>query len=178
MTDAWDPSIPTHKELQHQIELGNGIPEMRTIRKSREALLSVGFEIEHEEDLADRPDEIRWYYPLEGDLSKAQTLWDLFTVWRMSWSGKFVTHSALWVFEKIGMLPKGTVDVGETLKIAADALVKGGQTKVRGLLMLWASVLTVLLTAVHTDVPRHLPEAYPKLRQNLAHYPECHLYPF
>jgi len=129
MTDAWDPSIPTHKELQHQIELGNGIPEMRTIRKSREALLSVGFEIEHEEDLADRPDEIRWYYPLEGDLSKAQTLWDLFTVWRMSWSGKFVTHSALWVFEKIGMLPKGTVDVGETLKIAADALVKGGQTK-------------------------------------------------
>jgi len=130
MTDAWDASNPEHAELQHQIELGNGMTEMRPIRKSREALISVGFEIEHEEDLADRPDDIRWYYPLEGDLRKAQTLGDIVTLWRMTWSGKFVTHNLLWFFETIGMVPKGTTDVGEALKVAADSLVKGGQTKV------------------------------------------------
>ena len=80
MTDKWDPSIPSHKEVAHGIELGNGIPEMRPLAQAREAIVKVGFEIEHEEDLADRPDPIPWYYPLEGDIRKAQTLWDMFTV--------------------------------------------------------------------------------------------------
>ena len=130
MTDAWDPSIPEHKELAHQIELGNGIPEMRHLYKARAALKSVGFDVLHEEDLADRPDEIPWYYPLEGDISKAQTTWDYFTVWRMSWSGLFVTHNVLKLLEFLGFVPKGTWEVGEALKVAAESLVKGGQTKV------------------------------------------------
>ncbi|KAI5996243.1 S-adenosyl-L-methionine-dependent methyltransferase [Pisolithus albus] len=130
MTDAWDPSIPSHKELAHQIEFGNGIPEMRPLKLARQAMKNVGFQLEHEEDLADRPDEVPWYYPLEGDISKAQTAWDYFTVWRMSWSGKLVTHTAIRVMEAIGVLPKGTFEVGESLKVAGDALVKGGQAKV------------------------------------------------
>jgi sterol 24-C-methyltransferase len=130
MTDSWDPSIPSHKELAHEIEFGNGIPEMRHLAKARQALLSVGFEIVHEEDLADRPDDIPWYYPLEGDIRKAQTVWDYFTVWRMSWSGMLVTHNAIKLMEFLGMLPKGTWEVGEALKVAATSLVKGGQTKV------------------------------------------------
>ena len=131
MTDKWDPSIPSHKEVAHGIELGNGIPEMRPLAQAREAIVKVGFEIEHEEDLADRPDPIPWYYPLEGDIRKAQTLWDMFTVWRMSSSGKFVTHHGLWLIEKLGIVPKGTWEVGETLKIAADALVESGREKMR-----------------------------------------------
>ena len=104
---------------------------MRPICKSRQALLSVGFEIEHEEDLAERPDEVPWYYPLEGDIWKAQTAWDYFTVWRMSWSGKFMTHNVIRLLEFVGLIPKGTYEVGEALKVAGAALVKGGQTKVR-----------------------------------------------
>ncbi len=130
MTDRWDPSIPEHKALAHEIELGNGIPEMRPLSKARQAIESVGFRIEHEEDLAERPDVVPWYYPLEGDILKAQTAWDYFTVWRMSWSGKFVTHNALRLLEFFRIVPKGTWEVGETLRIAADALVKGGQAKV------------------------------------------------
>lgn len=76
MTDKWDPANPKHKEIAHGIEVGDGIAEMRSLEAARKALLSVGFEIEHEEDLADRPDPIPWYYPLEGDIRKAQTLWD------------------------------------------------------------------------------------------------------
>ena len=107
MTDDWDPSIPEHKTLAHDIELGNGIPEMRPVRLARQALVNVGFEIEHEEDLADRDDPVPWYYPLEGDIWKAQTVWDYFTVWRMSWSGKLVTHTALRVLELVGLIPRG-----------------------------------------------------------------------
>jgi len=129
MTDRWDPSIPAHKTLAHEIELGNGIPEMRPWTKARQAFHTVGFDVEHEEDLAERPDAVPWYYPLEGDIFKAQTAWDYFTVWRMSWSGKLVTHNALRVLEFFRIVPKGTWEVGETLRVAADALVKGGRTK-------------------------------------------------
>lgn len=130
MTDRWDPSNPEHKEIAHGIEFGSGIPEMRPISLARQALVNVGFEIEHEEDLAERPDPVPWYYPLEGDIRKAQTAWDYLTVWRMSWSGKLVSHSAMRVMEFVGMLPKGTCAVGESMKVAGDALVRGGQTKV------------------------------------------------
>jgi Sterol methyltransferase C-terminal len=160
MTDAWDPSIPWHKELAHQIEFGNGIPEMRPISKAREALRKVGFVIEHEEDLAERPDLIPWYYPLEGDISKAQTLWDYLTVWRMSWSGKLVTHNAVRVMEWVGMLPKGTFAVGESLKVAGDSLVRGGQTKVNIPRFVFSnSKANCYRTALHAHVSCHLQEA-------------------
>ncbi|KAJ7031942.1 delta-sterol C-methyltransferase [Mycena alexandri] len=129
MTDEWDASNPKHAKLQHEIELGNGIPEMRPLKLARQALSTVGFEIQHEEDLAERPDVVPWYYPLEGDIRKAQTFWDYITVWRMSWSGMFVTHNALRIMEWFRMVPKGTHDVGEALRIAALSLVEGGQLK-------------------------------------------------
>lgn len=129
MTDDWNPSIPEHKALAHEIELGNGIPEMRPLSKSREALSAVGFHVEHEEDLAERLDEVKWYYPLEGDIWKAQTAWDMLTVWGTSWSGMLITHTIMWIMELIGLLPKGTLEVVHSLKSARTGLVKGGQSK-------------------------------------------------
>ncbi|KAK7024834.1 delta-sterol C-methyltransferase [Favolaschia claudopus] len=129
MTDTWDPSNQAHADLQHAIELGNGIPEMRPRKLALQALKSVGFDIQHAEDLAERKDDVPWYYPLEGDIRKAQTAWDYFTVWRMSWSGMIIAHGLLWVLEKVGVVPKGTHDVGEALRVAAVALVRGGQLK-------------------------------------------------
>ena len=129
MTDAWDPSNPEHKAIQHGIEVGDGIAEMRTLDAARKAIKSVGFEIINEEDLAARDDKVQWYTPLEGNILKAQSLWDVFTVWRMSKMGKFITQNTVWGLEKIGLVPKGTHDVGESLIKAQLALVKGGQTK-------------------------------------------------
>lgn len=103
MTDDWDPSIPEHKQLGHAIELGNGIPEMRPLHTVRTALKTVGLNVEYEEDLAARNDDIPWYYPIEGDIFKAQTAWDLVTVWRMSWSGKLVSHNAMRLMELVGI---------------------------------------------------------------------------
>lgn len=54
MTDIWDPTNGHHKDVAHGIEVGDGIPEMRSIKACRAALTKVGFEILHDEDLADR----------------------------------------------------------------------------------------------------------------------------
>ncbi|KAG8898898.1 Delta(24)-sterol C-methyltransferase [Tulasnella sp. 403] len=129
MTDAWDPSNPQHKAIAHGIEIGDGIPEMRTTKDARNALRTVGFEIEQEDDLAEREDEIPWYYPLEGDFSKAQTIGDYLTVFRTTKFGMWTTSTAVWILETVGLVPKGTWEVGETLKTAAAALVEGGRTK-------------------------------------------------
>lgn len=137
MTDEWDESNPEHKAIAHGIEVGDGIAEMRTMEAARKAIKTVGFEIVHEEDLADRDDKIKWYTPLEGNIFKAQTLWDVFTVWRMSRMGKFVTQNALWGIEKVGLVPKGTYDVGESLIKAQLALVKGGQSKLFTPMAMW-----------------------------------------
>jgi sterol 24-C-methyltransferase len=56
MADDLDSLIPEHKALVHEIELGYGIPRMLPSLKSREALRTVGFDVEHGEDLAERLD--------------------------------------------------------------------------------------------------------------------------
>ncbi|MCO5599933.1 hypothetical protein L7F22_054040 [Adiantum nelumboides] len=137
MTDAWDSKNAEHKKIAHGIELGDGIPEMRTIAQARNALKTVGFEILQEEDLADRGDAVPWYYPLEGDLRKCQSLWDLFTCWRMTWLGTLTTQTAVRVLETARLAPKGTYDVGESLKVAAVNLVAGGKTKLFTPMMLF-----------------------------------------
>ncbi|KAJ7204793.1 delta-sterol C-methyltransferase [Mycena pura] len=129
MTDDWDPSIPAHADLQHEIELGNGIPEMRPIQLSRQALKTVGFEILHEEDLADRGDSVPWYYPLAGDIRQAQTFWDYITVARCSETGQFVARVFVRFLELLRIAPKGTHAVAEALLVASKSLVRGGQMK-------------------------------------------------
>jgi len=129
MTDSYDASNPHHRHIAHGIEVGDGIPEMRTIENARNALKSAGLEILVDDDLADKNDAIPWYYPLEGDIRKIQTLWDAVMVARMTWLGKVVTQNSVWLMEKVGLVPVGTYDVGEALKVAADALVAGGREK-------------------------------------------------
>jgi sterol 24-C-methyltransferase len=57
MTDKWDPSIPEHKAIAHNIDVGAAL-KMKPISEARDTLKQVGFEILHEEDLAERPDPV------------------------------------------------------------------------------------------------------------------------
>lgn len=50
-------------------------------------------------------------------------------VWRMTFLGRNITGYGVYALEKLGFVPKGTYDVQETLKVAADALVAGGKAK-------------------------------------------------
>ena len=58
MTERWNSQNPHHKSIAHGIEVGDGIPEMRSIKVARQALKNVGFKILFDEDLAERPDKI------------------------------------------------------------------------------------------------------------------------
>lgn len=41
-----------------------------------------------------------------------------------------LTHMGLWGLEKVGIVPAGTQDVVQRMKVSGDALVRGGQAKV------------------------------------------------
>lgn len=55
----------------------------------------------------------------------------------MSRLGKVITQNGVWGLEKVGFVPKGTFDVGESLKVAAEALVAGGKAKLFTPMALW-----------------------------------------
>ncbi|ORY79878.1 sterol 24-C-methyltransferase [Protomyces lactucae-debilis] len=127
MTDAYDASNKQHREIAYGIEVGNGIPQMVKIEECLRALKAVGFEVTFNEDLAADDGFVPWYYPIEGKLSNVQSPWDLFTCFRMTAAGRFLTQTAVGVMEKVGLAPKGTQAIGHTLEVAADALVEGGK---------------------------------------------------
>ncbi|CEJ01591.1 Putative Sterol 24-C-methyltransferase [Rhizopus microsporus] len=127
MTDKYDETNPQHKQIAHEVEIGNGIPKMRTAQECVQALKNVGFEVVMNYDLADMGDAIQWYYPLEGDIRKCQTLKDVFTTMAMTKLGRFTTTNFVRLLEKVGLAPKGTVETQKVLETAADALVAGAQ---------------------------------------------------
>lgn len=51
--------------------------------------------------------------------------------------GIFFTQNGLWAMEKLRLVPKGTHSIGNDLATAADALIKGGQTKLFTPMALW-----------------------------------------
>lgn len=51
------------------------------------------------------------------------------TCFRTSKVGIKVTQNSVWCLEKVGLVPKGTYDVGEALVVAAQNLVEGGRSK-------------------------------------------------
>ncbi|KAI7866449.1 putative sterol 24-c-methyltransferase [Spinellus fusiger] len=129
MLEDYNESDPVHREIAHGIEIGNGIPKMRGTAECIQALKNVGFEVEIYQDLADMDDSVKWYYPLEGDLRKCQTVRDLLTIIAMTKAGRFATTNLCRVLEKVGFAPKGTVETQKFLETAADALVSGAQKK-------------------------------------------------
>lgn len=45
MTDSFDPNNETHQRIKAEIELGNGLPDVRLTTKCLEALKLAGFEV-------------------------------------------------------------------------------------------------------------------------------------
>lgn len=128
LTPKYDHDNPEHRRIRHDIELGDAIPELRTIERTLQGLKAVGFEVIQSEDVSTRNDPLPWYYPIRGKLSEAQTLWDYFTIFRLSTLGKGITSTFVKVLETLGFLHKGTSAVDHSLNVAARALVAGGET--------------------------------------------------
>lgn len=129
MTDAYDNDNPRHREIRLGIEEGDGISNMEKVEVALKAMKAAGFELELNEDLADRPDELPWYFPLSGELKYMQSIWDLPTLLRMTKIGRGTVHRLVGALETIGLAPRGTQKTADSLAKAADCLVAGGKEK-------------------------------------------------
>jgi sterol 24-C-methyltransferase len=129
MTEDYDNDNPRHREIRLGIEIGDGISNMVKISEALEAIKAAGFELECNEDLAERPDARPWYYPLDGDFSHVGTLGDIFTIARMTKFGRAMVHRFIGALEAVGLAPQGMRKTADSLAIGADALVAGGKEK-------------------------------------------------
>jgi sterol 24-C-methyltransferase len=129
MTDAYDNDNQEHREIRLGIEQGDGISNMVTISEGLAAFKGAGFELLHNEDLADRPDATPWYYPLDGDFRHAKSIGDVITIARMTRWGRGLIHKFVGLGEMIGVIPHGTQKTADSLAVAADCLVAGGKKK-------------------------------------------------
>lgn len=127
MTDAYDESNKRHREIRLGIERGNGIANMVTKREALAAMRAAGFEVEFEEDLAERKDKKAWWAPLAGDLSGATNLWDFLGYVRISSIGRLGIGGLLRTMEVLRLAPSGTAETARELSDGGDALVEGGR---------------------------------------------------
>lgn len=139
MTDKYDETNPEHRKIAYEIELGDGIPKMFSKQVAQEALRNVGFEVLVEDDLADKGDEVPWYYPLTGEWKYVQTLGDLATFLRTSYLGRKFTSTMVSAMEKVGVAPAGSSKVTDALEEAAVGLVAGGKAQLFTPMMLFVA---------------------------------------
>lgn len=129
MTDNYDNDNPEHRKIRLGIEQGDGISNMVKVSEGLAAFKAAGFELLHHEDLAERPDEIPWYYPLAGSWKHMTSFKDVFTIARMTWWGRGIAHRFVGAMETIGLFPKGSQKTADSLALAADCLVAGAEKK-------------------------------------------------
>jgi sterol 24-C-methyltransferase len=129
MTDAYDNDNLHHREIRLGIEVGDGISNMCKVQVALDAMKAAGFELLHNEDLADRPDPFPWYWPLAGELKYIQSIYDIPTAMRMTRVGRFIAHRLAGFTEMLGLAPAGTQKTADSLALAADCLVAGGREK-------------------------------------------------
>ena len=127
MTDKYDNTNVEHRKIRLGIEQGNGISNMVTISEGIRAMKAAGFVLEVNEDLAKRPDATPWYYPIAGDFSMLGSVYDLFTVARMTWWGRGIAHRLMRAMEIARIAPPGTQKSADNLAVAADNLVAGAK---------------------------------------------------
>ena len=124
MTDKYDAQNAEHNKIKHNIEIGDGLPNLDTTSDVVEALTKAGYEIVEVKDLApvNEQNPIPWYQPLVPGLSLSG--------FRVSTIGRTLSHYMVTGLESIGLAPKGSVKTHTFLLQAADGLVKGGQQEI------------------------------------------------
>lgn len=127
MTDRYDNDNIHHREIRLGIEQGDGISNMCKIEVALDAIKAAGFELLRNEDLAERPDPMPWYYPLAGQIHNIQTLGDIITILPMTKLGRAIAHNFTGLLETLRLAPAGTKKTADSLGRAADCLVAGGE---------------------------------------------------
>ncbi|XP_020571551.1 cycloartenol-C-24-methyltransferase 1-like [Phalaenopsis equestris] len=122
MTDHYDPNNESHRKLKAEIEIGDGLPDVRSTQQILNALKQAGFEVIWEKDLAvDSP--LPWYLPFDNSQFS-------FSSFRTSILGRFLTRTMVQVMEFVRLAPAGSTRVASFLEKAADGLLEGGRMEI------------------------------------------------
>jgi sterol 24-C-methyltransferase len=127
MTDAFDPSNKDHLRIKKEIEEGDGLPDICHTSVCVEALKKAGFDVLHNQDLADedigsggKP----WMTPLLPS-------WNPFTQrFQFNWLGQILTKYMLIVLEFLRLAPSGTSKTQLMLQKGGIGLGDGGKLKI------------------------------------------------
>nr|AAK00294.1 sterol methyl transferase [Pneumocystis carinii] len=137
MLTEYDENDPEHQQIVYGIEIGDSIPKISKIGEAEAALIKVGFEIIHSEELSTKNSPLPWYYYLDGYLKRVRSFRDFISIARMTTIGKWLISSFIGLMEFIGLLPKGSKKVNDILLVAADSLVKAGKKEIFTPMQLW-----------------------------------------
>ncbi|KAM7268363.1 hypothetical protein ACFE04_010529 [Oxalis oulophora] len=122
MTDAYDPQNKEHQHIKAEIEIGNGLPDIRTTKQCLEALKQAGFEIIMEKDMAqDSP--IPWFLSLDPNHYSLSNF-------RVTGIGRLITRNLVKFLEYVKIAPQGSQRVQKFLEQAADGLLEGGRKEI------------------------------------------------
>jgi len=121
LTERYDPGNSEHRRLKSGIEVGNGLPELVSIRVVLDALEEAGFEVLESFDAAQASGpRTPWYRGLEGrDFA-------LTSIPRTP-IGRRMTKKVTGWLEAMRIFPAGTKAVSCLLNEAADDLVGAGR---------------------------------------------------
>ncbi|KAG0335094.1 Delta(24)-sterol C-methyltransferase [Podila horticola] len=125
VTDKYDPTNREHLRIVRGIEVGNGVAKLVTEKDCLQALKNVGFTIEKALDSAANDDKVKWYYPLQGDICKANSVWDYTTLICTSYMGRTIATYILKTMERLHLVPPGSAAVQKILETSADSLIEG-----------------------------------------------------
>uniref|UniRef100_A0A0A0LD12 Methyltransferase n=1 Tax=Cucumis sativus TaxID=3659 RepID=A0A0A0LD12_CUCSA len=108
--------------VKAEIEIGDGLPDIRMTGKCLEALKQAGFEVIWEKDLAENS-PLPWYLPLDKSHFSLSSF-------RLTALGRFITKNMVKALEFIRLAPKGSQRVQDFLEKAAEGLVEGGKKEI------------------------------------------------
>lgn len=107
MTDNYNARNAEHQRIKRDIEIGNGLPDIRTCKQVVAAMKKAGFEVLESEDLAEES-QIEWYEPLDpGRFSLSG--------FRTTWLGRTLTRTMVSALELIHVAPQGSSTVSRIL---------------------------------------------------------------
>ncbi|KAF7075505.1 hypothetical protein CFC21_080279 [Triticum aestivum] len=113
MTERFDPGNPRHVAAKAEIELGNGLIDIRTTAQCLQAVKDAGFEVGASVSHLWTPD--------------AGASWTSANGFRLSRVGRLVTRAMVKAMERLGVAPEGSVRVSGLMETAGEGLVKGGR---------------------------------------------------
>ncbi|XP_021317675.1 cycloartenol-C-24-methyltransferase 1-like [Sorghum bicolor] len=122
---AWykfDPNNAGHRKIKAEIELGGGLPDIRSTRQCIQAMKDAGFEIVFAKDLAeDSP--CPWYQEIDpGHFS--------WTNFNNSHVGKFITQAVVCTLEFLRIIPKGCNRLFSIIQTAFHGVVTGSREEI------------------------------------------------